>query len=136
MQKGEHRFARGSFSSDGGLVLLRATERRHWPRTRLTVRGNSHCGRPEAMDWCEDNGVGYIFGLVGNAALRSLAYDFGDDLKARRAETGADRLRGFVSFDRTARSRDRKRGFDTRYVVTSRAGEPRRLSEEVCSARG
>ena len=31
--------------------------RRHWPRTRLTFRGDSHYGRAEAMAWCEDNGV-------------------------------------------------------------------------------
>ncbi len=48
--------------------------RRHWPRTRLTFRGDSHYGRREAMDWCEDSGVDYIFGLAGNAALHRLAY--------------------------------------------------------------
>ena len=30
--------------------------RRHWPRTRLTFRGDSHYGRTEAMAWCEDRG--------------------------------------------------------------------------------
>ena len=30
--------------------------RRHWPRTRLTFRGDSHYGRREAMGWCEDKG--------------------------------------------------------------------------------
>ena len=29
--------------------------RRHWPRTRLTFRGDSHYGRPQAMAWCEAN---------------------------------------------------------------------------------
>ena len=38
--------------------------RRHWPRTRLTFRGDSHYGRTEAMAWCEANGVDYIFGLA------------------------------------------------------------------------
>ena len=40
------------------------------------------------MDWCEDNGVDYIFGLAGNAALHALAYETADDLKVRRAEAG------------------------------------------------
>jgi hypothetical protein len=31
--------------------------------------GDSHYGRVEAMDWAEDNGTGYIFGLAGNAVL-------------------------------------------------------------------
>ena len=48
--------------------------RRHWPRTRLTFRGDSHYGRTEAMAWCEDNGVDYIFGLAGNPVLHRFAY--------------------------------------------------------------
>ena len=68
--------------------------RRHWPRTRLTFRGDSHYGRAEAMAWCEDNGVDYIFGLAGNSVLHGLAYEVADDLKVCRAEAGADRMRG------------------------------------------
>ena len=30
--------------------------RTHWPRTKLTIRGDSHYGRQEAMAWCEANG--------------------------------------------------------------------------------
>ena len=121
--------------------------RRHWPRTRLTFRGDSHYGQTEAMDWCEANGVDYIFGLAGNAALHGLAYDAGDDLKVRRAEAGADKIRGFASFDYAARSWRRKRrvvarleatprGFDARYIVTSLTGKPRHLYEAVYCARG
>ena len=54
--------------------------RRHWPRTRLTFRGDSHYGRTEAMAWCEDNGVDYIFGLAGNSVLHRLSYEVADDL--------------------------------------------------------
>ena len=114
--------------------------RRHWPRTRLTLRGDSHYGRTEAMAWCEANGVDYIFGLAGNAALHGLSYQAGDDLKARRAEAGAERVRGFAHFAYAARSwtRERRvvarleataRGFDARYIVTWLKGEPRRLYE-------
>ena len=103
--------------------------RRHWPRTRMTFRGDSHYGRREAMDWCEDNGVDYIFGLAGNAALHALAYQTADDLKVRRAEAGVDRMRGFADFAYAAGSWRRKhrvvarleatpRGFDARYIVT------------------
>ena len=60
--------------------------RRHWPRTRLTFRGDSHYGRTEAMAWCEKNGGDYIFGLAGNRVLHRFAYDIADDLKVRRAE--------------------------------------------------
>ena len=77
--------------------------RRHWPRTRLTFRGDSHYGRAEAMAWCEDNGVDYIFGLAGNSVLHGLAYEVADDLKVCRAEAGADRMRGFAAFPYAAR---------------------------------
>src|ERR1700709_148322 len=48
--------------------LIRAI-RRHWPTTAITIRGDGHYGRPEVMDWCEDNGVAYVFGLTGTKAL-------------------------------------------------------------------
>ena len=121
--------------------------RRHWPRTRLTVRGDSHHGRAGAMAWCEANGVDYIFGLAENAVLHGLAYEAGDGIKVRRAEAGVDRMRGFASFDYAAGSWNRERrvvarleatprGFDARYVVTSLEGEPRHLYEGVYCARG
>ena len=33
------------------------------PKTAILIRGDSHYGRKEAMDWCEQNGVAYIFGF-------------------------------------------------------------------------
>jgi hypothetical protein len=29
--------------------------RRHWPKTRIVWRGDSHYGRVEAMEWAEDH---------------------------------------------------------------------------------
>ncbi len=46
--------------------------RRHWPNTRITIRGDSHYGRPEVMDWCEAEGIRYVFGLSGNDVLHRL----------------------------------------------------------------
>src|SRR6516162_8692244 len=45
--------------------------RRHWPNTHITIRGDSHYGREEAMSWCEANGVDYIFGLSGKPRAAS-----------------------------------------------------------------
>ena len=99
------------------------------------------------MAWCEANGVDYIFGLAGNRVLHGLSYDVADDVRVRRAEAGADRMRGFAAFAYAARSWRRKRrvvarleattrGFDARYIVTSLTGEPRHLYEAVYCARG
>ena len=91
------------------------------------------------MAWCEDNGVDYIFGLVGNAVLHALADETAAAVRARHAQTDADKVRGFASFDYAAGSWDRlrrvvarleatARGFDARYIVTSltttRGGPP------------
>ena len=34
--------------------------RTRWPTTRITFRGDGHYARPEAMTWCENNGIDYI----------------------------------------------------------------------------
>src|ERR1700731_279634 len=43
--------------------------RTRWPTTRITFRGDGHYGRPEVMEWCDVNGVDFVFGLPGNAVL-------------------------------------------------------------------
>ena len=42
--------------------------RTRWPPTHITIRGDSHYARPEAMDFCEQNGLSYLFGLAGTPA--------------------------------------------------------------------
>jgi hypothetical protein len=55
--------------------------RLHWPNTRITIRGDSHYGRREAMDWCEQNRVNYIFGLSTNAVLAAQVFIKTDDAR-------------------------------------------------------
>jgi hypothetical protein len=43
--------------------------RRRWPETHVTFRGDGHYARPEAMTWCEQNGIDYIFGLSSTKPL-------------------------------------------------------------------
>jgi hypothetical protein len=71
----------------GHLRRLVRRLRSHWPNTRLTIRGDGHYGRPEVMAWCEANGVDYIFGLAGNAAVDRLVEAVADDVRVRRAQT-------------------------------------------------
>ncbi|MGH6961497.1 MAG: IS1380 family transposase, partial [Dongiaceae bacterium] len=122
--------------------------RRHWPRVAILVRGDGHYGRPEAMDWCEDAGVFYCFGLGGNAALAALAAPLNEDVAVRRALAGAaGKLRRYGSFAYAAKGWRHKRrvvarveaselGTDTRFVVTNLADKPKRLYERVYCARG
>jgi hypothetical protein len=55
--------------------------RRHWPKTRIVWRGDSHYGRVEAMEWAEDHDADYIFGLAGNAALDALVAETAVNLR-------------------------------------------------------
>lgn len=121
--------------------------RRHWPRVRICWRGDSHYARPEAMDWCEQNRVDYVFGLAGNEVLRARTRAVADDLCVRRAEGGQDKRRTWSTFHYAAKSWIVQRrvvarleasplGLDVRYVVTTLAGTAKHLYETVYCARG
>jgi hypothetical protein len=73
----------------GHLRRMVSRIRRHWPHTRITIRGDSHYGRHEVMSWCDANRVKYIFGLSGNQVLDALVEPFADDIRVRRAEAQA-----------------------------------------------
>ena len=122
--------------------------RRHWPDTRLTIRGDGHYGRPEVMSWCEDNGVDYILGLPGNKVLDRLVEPAADAVRVRRALSQAPVVRrctetryGAKSWHRERRVAARievtQKGLDIRYVVTNIArGTAEWLYETLYCARG
>jgi hypothetical protein len=43
--------------------------RRHWPKVRIVLRGDSGFCREDLMSWCEQNAVFYVFGLARNNRL-------------------------------------------------------------------
>jgi len=133
--------------------------RKHWPKTRIIWRGDSHYGRVEAMEWADGNDSDYIFGLAGNAVLDALVAEVADDLRFRHALSRKEKLRTFTSFMYQASSWKRPRKvvarlecslqpdagettstgmrqeFDIRYVVTSLEGTARHLYENVYCQR-
>ena len=122
--------------------------RMHWPATSITIRGDSHYGRKEAMDWCGDNGVKYIFGLGPNKTLARQVFAKLHGVCVRRAIGQLDKARGFATTRCAAKSWSRPRrvlarleatgkGADVRYIVTSLAkGTAQRLYETIYCARG
>ena len=66
--------------------------RRHWPKVPILVRGDSHYGRDEAMEWCENHGVDYVFGFAGNDVLHALTREAADAICVQRALSGEDKL--------------------------------------------
>jgi hypothetical protein len=104
--------------------------RLHWPNTVITIRGDGHYGRREAMAWCEENNIRYVFGLSKNATLDALVYTKADEVRTRRAVGKADVVRDYTETRYAAKSWPHPRrvvarfeatpkGLDTRYVVTS-----------------
>lgn len=132
----------------GHLRRLVRRVRRHWPATRLTIRGDGHYGRPEVMDWCEDNGIDFIFGLTGSKPLKAKVETAADTVRTHRALEDKDALRGFAETFHKAGSWKRQRrvvarieatrlGLDIRFVVTNLdIGTPEWLYESLYCARG
>ncbi|MHC2407365.1 hypothetical protein ACVMGC_011985 [Bradyrhizobium barranii subsp. barranii] len=54
--------------------------RTRWHNTQITFRGDGHYARPEAMAWCETNGIDYIFGLSGTKPLARKVDEVADDI--------------------------------------------------------
>src|ERR1700675_3259863 len=119
-----------------------------WPWTRITIRGDGHYGRPEVMEWCEENGIEFIFGLPGNAVLSRLVEVAADDVRVRRAEAEAPIVRRYTETRYGAKSWDCERrvaarieastqGLDIRFVVTNlRFGSAEWLYDTLYCARG
>ena len=121
--------------------------RRNWPRVEITVRGDGHYATPEAMEFLERQGCGYIFGLSGNARLNRIGQPWCEDAAVRRAGQGKDKVRRFFHTGYQAKSWSRQRsviarveatakGCDVRFVVTNLSGRAKALYEKVYCARG
>ena len=99
------------------------------------------------MDWCEDNGLDYVFGLPGNKIFAAAVEDKADDIRTRRALEQAAVLRGYTRTNYAAKSWKVGRrvcarieatelGLDIRYVVTNIAnGSPEHIYDTLYCAR-
>ncbi|ATQ66740.1 MULTISPECIES: IS1380 family transposase [Methylosinus] len=122
--------------------------RKSWPTTGILFRGDGHYARPEAMAWCEDHGVDYVFGLPGTKPLSKKVEETADAVRVERALDDKDVVRGYAETRHRAKSWDRERraiarieatrlGLDIRFIVTNRAhGAPQWLYESLYCARG
>ncbi len=119
----------------GHLRRLVHRIRLHWPNTAIIIRGDSHYGRREAMDWCEANSVDYLFGLSGNAVLAARVFARAGEVCVRRAAGDPDAARDYTETQyaakpwfrprRTvARIEATRKGPDTRYAVTNISWAP------------
>ena len=141
----------GSAGSIEELERIVGQIRRHWPRTRINIRGDSGYCRDSLMKWCEDHGVGFVLGLARNQRLtRALGAAMHEAHSAhRRTGKAARRFRDFTYRTRKSWSRKRRvvgkaeylsKGENPRFVVTkSLATQSRRpavVREALLRARG
>jgi hypothetical protein len=139
--------AAGAIEEIGRIV---AQLRARWPKVRIILRADSGFARDALMNWCEANGVDFIFGLAKNVRLNRA---IGAELVAAREESrttgGAARpLHDFIWSTRKSWSCQRrvigkaewtKGEANPRFIVTSLAagdGDGRHLYENVYCARG
>jgi Transposase DDE domain group 1 len=131
-----------------------------WRQANIVWRGDSHYGRAEAMDWCDTNGVGYIFGFAGNSVLAAQVAETADHLGFWHALSDAPKSRCYKALEYQANSWSAprrviarieasmqaaptaeqpdamKQEIDVRYIVTSLDGDPERLYEGIYCQRG
>ena len=143
-------------------VIKHLTKRilKAWKKANIVWRGDSHYGRAEAMDWCDESGVGYIFGFAGNSVLDAMVAETADHLRFWHALSDAPKVRCYKALEYKAGSwsaprrviarieaslhpdpspshpQAMRQEIDVRYVVTSLDGDPERLYEGVYCQRG
>jgi hypothetical protein len=122
--------------------------RARWPTTRILFRGDGHYARPEAMTWCENNAVDYVFGLPGTKPLSKKVDETADAIRTERAIGDKTQVRGYAETRHRAGSWHKERravarieaarlGLDIRLVVTNLDhGSAEWLYESLYCARG
>ena len=125
--------------------------RQAWPTVRIIVRADSGFCREELMKWCEEQGVGYVFGFARNEKLRRMIEPPMQEAARQQAATGKP-ARVFTEFlyQTTTGSWSRARRLvakaehlvgkeNARFVVTNLSAEEwpaQKLYEELYCGRG
>jgi hypothetical protein len=141
------------------VVRLLAFLRRHWPRTHILVRGDSHCATPEVLEvLAHRHRIDFVFGLAGNPVLRRHAAPVLQEARRLHQQRTAlaqahharppDSSRLYAEFASGAASWTQPwrvilkaevmaAGDNPRFVVTSLAAPtPQRVYEALYCARG
>jgi hypothetical protein len=128
------------------LKLLTRRFRQVWPNVQIVFRADSGFCRWKLLRWCDRHDVDYIVGLAKNAVLKRRIEPWMDTAAAGFAETDR-KQRVFGEFAYAAATWDRERrvlakaefsshGENPRFVVTSVAGDPQSLYDELYCQRG
>lgn len=120
--------------------------RRHWPKVKILIRGDSHyCGEP-VIALLEKLGCDYILGLAINNRLAAMAAPWKERCRLWRGPR-RPKVRRFHQLRYAAESWSEERkviarveatdiGSDVRFIVTNLEGRGKTLYEKVYCARG
>ncbi|MGH6783960.1 MAG: IS1380 family transposase, partial [Sphingomicrobium sp.] len=124
---------------------IRAT----WPQVEILLRADGHYACPEVLDWCEANGLDYLFGSSPTSTLKRHVGGLEASIAACfEADPSGGQVRRFKEFHDAAGSWSRVRriiarveagadGADTRFIVTNLGhGSGRSLYQELYCRRG
>ncbi len=132
---------RGTAHASHGIVgILRrivAAIRPRWPTVTIEFRGDSGFAIPALYDYLEAQGIDYTIGLATNSRLEALAAPQLEQARERHTETGEKvRLLGETQYAAGSWEHERRviiktevlaKGPNVRFVVTTRADEPKAL---------
>jgi hypothetical protein len=122
-----------------------------WPEVEIILRADSGFCRDELMSWCEQHGVGYVFGFARNDRLRRMIAPQMEEAARQHAQTGKPaRVFSEFLYQTTTGSWSRARRVvakaeqlegkeNPRYVVTNLDAErwpARQLYEDLYCERG
>src|SRR5512147_1320796 len=130
-------------------TISRLEIRGNWPQVAILVRADSHYACPEVLDWCEANGIDYVFGLAPTSTwTRHVGALEASTLARFRVDPSGGKVRRFKEFFDAAHTWSRVRrivarveagsdGTDTRFIVTTLGhGSGRSLYQDLYCRRG
>jgi len=136
----------GAKHSRALLKLLVEQFRRVWPKVKIVVRADSGFCRWRMLRWCDRHHVDYLVGLAKNAVLKRRLKPWMEKASEQFAQSQQSQ-RLFTAFEYAADTWDRPRrilgkaehndhGPNPRFVVTTLAGDPQELYEQLYCQRG
>jgi hypothetical protein len=140
-------------ASCGAISMLRsivAQLRAAWPHVVILVRGDSGFAVPDMYEYCEGEGLLYVFGYATNNVLRERTDTWLEDLETyyhwyQHREPHVQRFEAIEDYQAGTWPRPRRvivkleineRGTNRRFVVTNMSGHPRGLYRGFYVQRG
>jgi Transposase DDE domain group 1 len=129
------------------IKLLVQGIREAFPNVEIIIRGDGGFSREYIMNWCERNGVKFIFGLAKNARLKKKLQERMEEAEQQFKATN-DKQRLFTEFTHAAltwkqeyrvigKAEHTDKGCNPRFIITNiKGGKAKTLYDEIYCKRG